>query len=297
MTDGTAPAIAICTHNRPRDVRACLSSLLPQIGHGAIPVVVVDSASDASAAARLSAMADEFGVSYLRLDDPGLSRARNAAARFVQAEWIAFLDDDATVREGWLKGVLQALADAEPSVGIIGGTIHPAWTDGMDHAPVTTRWKLLLSCVEGQSSGPVGQGRNICGANFVIRKQAWDEAQGFPEQLGRVGTRLISGEESWLIERLVELGWQVLYDDRFAVDHHIPAQRLTLEWARQRAYWEGVSRVRIVRLLGRGRPFSLNPVKLAVSLPVLYLLAAVRGRPDDWIRAAMARGSLRGIFG
>jgi hypothetical protein len=87
---------------------------------------------------------------------------------------------------------------------------------------------------------------------------------------------------------------QVRYDDSFGVDHYIPAERMTVAWAARRAFWEGVSRVRIHEELGTPLPASMNPAKLLASLPVLCALS--RLKPDYRIRRSMAWGSLWAQF-
>lgn len=186
-------------------------------------------------------MALDDGVLYLRIDEPGLSLARNVALERTGTPWLVYLDDDTTPHQDWAEGILQALLTVPDDVAMLGGRIHPVTPPCLPREHITEDWLLLLSCVEDAEGGDVGAGKNICGANLAVRKDAVTAVGGFPSQLGRIGSRLISCEESFVIERLRGKGLRACYDPRFAVDHHIPSDRLRSEWAVGRAFWEGVS--------------------------------------------------------
>ncbi len=284
--------VAICTHNRTQDVSRCLGALVKQARLAGFPVVVADSASDPAPAAELRRLADVHGARYLRIESSGLSVARNAARRVAGSEWIVFLDDDAIPDPDWARWLVTVLSAASPEVAIVGGKIRPGWPDGVTPEHVTDRWKALLSCVDREGTGLVRDGYNVCGANLAVRCAALEQAGGFPPALGRVGSHLISGEESFLIERFADLGFQAMYDEAFAVEHSIRRDRLQLGWVMGRAYWEGVTRIRVLRALHRPFPRDLGVAKLALSLFVLTALRWLSSSPDYPIRYHMARGSL-----
>lgn len=283
-------AVAVCTHNRVGDVRRCLEGLANQAKAQDLPLLIVDSGSDARCANELVALAAEWDVRILRCEEPGLSVARNAAVAAVDAEWIVYLDDDAVPAPNWAEQLVQCLASCPAEVGIVGGMIRPKWPIEGNPGKITERWKLLLSCTDRPGHGSVPEEYNICGANLAVRRSALALAGGFPTDLGRVGTRLISGEEAYLIAWLKLHNITVVYDDRFAVDHYISKERMEPSWAAKRAYWEGYSYLRILRALGTRPPRSVWPLKLALSIPPLALLSLVG--VDFRIRLGMALGSL-----
>ena len=288
---------AVCTHNRPSDVAACLEALAPEAKAAGIPVLVIDSGSPEPGAAALRGLADAAGVQFLRVEEPGLSLARNAALEAADTEWVVYVDDDAAPREGWAEGLTRALSSAPQDVAVIGGRIKPRWPAGVSTQHVDARWMLLLSCVDEDARGDVAGGHKVCGANLAVRREALRSIGGFPVSLGRDGKRLISCEESFVIERLAQIGLHARYDGGFAVDHNIQPERLQLGWARRRAYWEGASRVRMLRELGRPIPWSLSLIKLGLSLPVLRARMLGAAAPEAALRYEMARGSLAEQFG
>ena len=257
-----------------------------------MPVLVVDSGSPEPGAAALRDLAAAAGATLIRVDDPGLSLARNAALDAAETEWVVYVDDDATPRERWAEGLTRALSSAPQDVAVIGGRIKPRWPADVSAEHVDSRWMLLLSCVDEDGTGDVARGHKVCGANLAVRREALRAIGGFPARLGRRGKRLISCEESFVVERLGQVGLRAWYDGGFAVDHHIQPERLQLGWARRRAYWEGASRVRMLRELGRPIPWQLSLVKLGLSLPLLRARMLGGCAPEAALRYEMARGSL-----
>ncbi len=191
---------------------------------------------------------------------------------------------------GAAANLLAVLSSQPVEVAIVGGMIRPKWPEGADASHITERWKLMLSCTDRIGCGMVPDSLNICGANLAVRRSALAQAGGFPADLGRVGGRLISGEEAYLIARLRQQDIFSVYDDRFVVDHSSSAERMAPAWAVKRAFWEGFSHVRILQALGAAIPRSLAPIKLILSIPILAALSPVN--VDYRIRRSMACGSL-----
>lgn len=286
-------SVVICTHNRSADAAGCLAALARQTSAEPFEIVLVDSGSAPEHARALAALAAANpAAGLIRVDAPGLSRARNAGFARACGRWVAYVDDDALPRADWAEQLLKAIAAAPENVAMIGGRIVPDWPVFPAPDYVTRRWKLFLSCVEDTDRKPASQGANICGANFVLGKARIADAAPFPEQLGRDGTRLIGGEEAFVIRKLIRDGFEVLYEPSFIVDHKIPQSRLTRAWLQDRSFWEGVTIVKLHDILGERRPFAVHPMKLAASLPVLWLGSKLSRNADFLIRFNVAWGSL-----
>jgi glycosyltransferase involved in cell wall biosynthesis len=283
---------AVCTHNRSRDVERCVAHLVPQAREHGIPVLIIDSGSYEDEAQHLAQIAARSGARLVRCDLPGLSIARNRAVAEADSEWVVFLDDDAIPHADWAQGLVAALAAAGPNIAIVGGRIVPRWPDAAATERVTDRWLLLLSCFDKEGAGRVGKGFKVCGANLAVRKQTVEMVGGFPVKLGRTGVQLISCEEAYLIERLKGLDLASRYDSAFGVDHVISPQRLEPAWAAQRAYWEGVSRVRLSGTLGKAIPRNLSVPKLLLTMVPLFAMKTFSRNADYAIRYFMALGAL-----
>ena len=107
-----AASIVICTRNRaPVVVRAIHGALAEAASAGAELLVVDNASTDAtpSAVAELQQQAaSPFRV--LREPEVGLSAARNRGLKEACGDIVAFLDDDAVPRKGWLAALLACVA-------------------------------------------------------------------------------------------------------------------------------------------------------------------------------------------
>jgi glucosyl-dolichyl phosphate glucuronosyltransferase len=300
---GSPLTVVVCTHDRPDYLRTCLQSLAAQRG-SELAVIVVDSASPPDSAALIASLAAEHGATLLRAEQPGLSLARNAGLAATTSEWIAYIDDDAQPESGWAQAIAMATRALPPKAGALGGAIHPQW-----EAPCPAWWppELVpaLTVLEWHQAGRMGDGTlpphvEPYGANMVFRVSALNAVGGFPPHLGRVGTRLLSGEEAWVMRSLLQAGFSVHYDPSIAVLHSIQAVRLTPDWLVGRQYWSGVSEAIVTsRLIGRlraGRKAARLLAQLAARSPWAVLggpgMEAVRRRCAVAFAAGYIRGTL-----
>lgn len=128
-------AAVILTHNRPDMLADCIRA----IGHQVDFVVVVDNASDPSVeellGPELTAAAAPASLWLMEVPDqpPNISRMWNGTldllGRSVEdPRWVAFLCDDTTPPDGWVK----AIVDAMQETGAAAGCSNP-W--GHQHPP------------------------------------------------------------------------------------------------------------------------------------------------------------------
>ena len=295
--------VCICTHGRPDYLRDCLDGLRNQV----VPfqLIVVDSASPPADSATLRALlADWPNAILLRLDRPGLSAARNAALAATPAGYVAFIDDDAIPAPDYIAAIRRALT-VSPPPAVLGGQVLPLW-----EAPLPPWWPAslrgVLSIVEGEGAGAYGRPGAAeflmpCGANFIVDAAAARAAGGFSEKLGRIGTALLSDEETLLTSHLRLAGHAAWFDSRIRVHHQIQANRLTPAWLLSRMYWQGASRVLSRRALGVSEQIRRElPRRLLLAL-LLAPLALVPRRSTRlmalrWRRAYAAgfsRAALR----
>ncbi|MDE2516495.1 MAG: glycosyltransferase [Rhodospirillales bacterium] len=304
----SAPAISvcICTHDRAAYVRACLHALRRQTAPPTcFEVLLIDSASAPAEAAALARMDRAMpGLRRIRLDQPGVSRARNAGAQAARAPYIAYIDDDAVPAADWIARILDALGE-HPDAAVLGGRILPLW-----EAPLPGWWPAslrgVLSLIEWEGQGEFRSADLPAGlapysANMVVAVAPMRALGGFSEAIGRIGSVLLSDEEVQLAWRLQDHGYAVRYDSRILVHHRIQAGRLDPAWLLERLFWQGASAVVTARLLGRaGGVWRAVPRRAAVAL--LCAPAALLGRHSTRLiglrwRLAYALGFLRVAFG
>ena len=270
--------VCLCTHNRPRYVADCLDGLARQtVPRERFQTLIVDSGSTPDAHAELRKLADANTV-LIRLDQPGVSLARNAGAQAAKTRFIAYIDDDAIPDPAWVASILHALDEPGPQPAVIGGRILPKW-----EAPLPPWWPAslrgILSIIEHQGQGEyrtpdLPPKLEPYAANMVVDVAALLKQGGFGGSLGRHGTTLLSDEEVQLAWRLQDAGHSVRYDSRIVVHHQIQAVRLRPEWLLARLYWQGFSTVLTRKTLGyRMAVWKELPRRLAVAL--LYAPLAV----------------------
>ncbi|MSO99431.1 MAG: glycosyltransferase [Acetobacteraceae bacterium] len=299
--------VCVCTHNRPRYVRDCLEGLRRQsVPQECFALVIVDSGSSEPARSDLVVLARDYpGARLLRVDEPGVSTARNAGAAAAATGFIAYIDDDAIPAANWIEAILAALSgDTRPPV-VLGGRILPKW-----EAPLPAWWppglRGVLSIIEHEGVGEyrsaaLPAGLEPYAANMVVHAPTLLCVGGFGCGIGRIGTALLSDEEVQLAWRLQDMGLSARYDSRIVVFHQIQARRLNPDWLLSRLYWQGASTVLTRRLLHyRGALWREFPRRLLVA--ILYAPVALWPRDSTrflavrW-RWAYAAGFLRAALG
>jgi glycosyltransferase involved in cell wall biosynthesis len=236
--------VAICTHNRARYLALALQSLAEQTAPAsAFDVLVVDNASqdDTPGVTERARQAMRPHVRYVHEDKLGLSHARNRAIAETRAPFIAFLDDDAIAAPVWVERLIHCFTELSPRPAAVGGPIHAIWEAPR---PPWLADSLLgyLTVLERRGSAHIDLSKQlIFGANMAFDRQALVDVGGFSVALGRVGDRLLSGEELMLLRQLHERGACGYYDEQADVRHHVAANRLNKAWFYRRIYWDGMS--------------------------------------------------------
>src|SRR5579884_476094 len=101
-------SIVIPTRARLSYLELALASIVPQASAGGAEVIVVDDAGGSEQARRL---VTRLGARYEPHPAPlGLNAARNTGVERSRGELVVFVDDDVTVRPGWLAALVRAAA-------------------------------------------------------------------------------------------------------------------------------------------------------------------------------------------
>jgi glucosyl-dolichyl phosphate glucuronosyltransferase len=267
-------SVILCTYNRAKQLEKAIASLVDQsLPQSEYEVIVVDNNSTDNTKAVCSSF-EGLIKNYLlvREQKQGLAAARNCGVRAARGEIVAFTDDDAQVESEWLEKFLRHFAELPPRVGIIGGEIEPIWEDKRP-AWLSERWLHPLSAGLNWGSMPrfLASEEWVCEVNSAYRRVCITENGGFPENLGRIGNNLLSGEN--IVNEIIRSkGWSMYYDPFIRVKHSIPKERLTKEWFVRRMFWQGVTTVAADEYL------SLNNIK-----PKPEYRVQIPTNPNDWI--------------
>lgn len=225
--------IAVCTRNRaailPRSVEAAAVEARTTGGE----VLVVDNASTDDTAAVARRLAGEH-VRVAFEAEVGLSAARNRALAEARAEIVAFLDDDATPRPGWLAALLAPFA--APGVAAVGGRIALAFATPPPAWLVPELHGALSAYDLGSAPRRVryGEATYPFGGNVAVRAADVRAVGGYSVRFGLRGTAQLQHEDIDLCYRLDAAGREVRYAPDATIDHWIAADRLVPAWFLER---------------------------------------------------------------
>jgi len=268
-------SVNLATYNRAPFLEKCLESLCQQtLDPSRYEICVVNNACTDNTPEIVDAFIKKYPKHHIfMVAEPiaGLSRARNCGLKHTSAPLIANVDDDGTVYSDWLERFVRCFEELGPQTAIVGGEIEPIWG-----APkpdwLTPKMQCFLSAGTGLGTEPrfLNDFEYSSEGNGCYRRAALAAAGNFPEELGRAGTCLLSGEN--VVEAMIrKQGGRVFFDPAIILRHYIHANRLTPLWFRQRFFWQGISGVAV-------RDFQIRH-----EVPVTkdaYLILPLE--PKDW---------------
>jgi glycosyltransferase involved in cell wall biosynthesis len=214
----------------------------------------------------------------------GLSGGRNTGIRHALGDVVAFLDDDATPRAGWLARLVGPYDNA--AVVGTGGAVLPRW----EHPPpawLAPELYWIVGCTYRGLPEQTAPVRNPIGANMSFRRVVFDRVGGFAHELARTaGAAMVSCDETELSIRVRQdrPGALIVHAPDAAVDHFVPRDRLTLSYLARRCWGEGFAKALVSRGVGRVDGLASERDYVRHTLPA----AVLRGLGDT------VRGDLGG---
>ena len=273
-------SFVIATANRPAQLKSCISSLLAQ--PGCFEIIVIDQ-SDQNCVSwnKLSK------VSVIRMEQRGLSAARNRGVHESRGDIIAFIDDDATLHLSYLK-TLESFLSKNPCVAGVAGRVLINSTDrpyaktqnGTTRPLRANDWMMVL------------------GGNMAFRRAALRTVGAFDERFGS-GVSWASGEESDYFFRMVEHEMCMMYLPQLIVYHPIEALGHTSATLRHKLYHYGRGTGALfAKHLGKGRLKMLWYWLWSLCKPAARIVQfALIGKVAQLsVQVAILRGRITGFF-
>lgn len=226
-------SILICTHNRADILHRTLQSIaeLRLPAQSLLEVIVVanactDHTDQVVAAAKRNI---PFPVRYVMENRIGLSIARNRAIKAATGQIMAFLDDDVWVEADWAIELLRVYHDYPADV--VGGRVDLCWESAAAPEWLNPGYYWLLSaCNHGSEIFRMRDSIGAIGANFSFRRGVLDQVGGFREDLGRIGKRMLAGEETDFVERAMAAAFKAFHAPSIRVRHWVPVSRATPQY-------------------------------------------------------------------
>ena len=257
MTASGMISVVLATRDRQQDAVECVRSVLEQ-SYASYEILVIDQSHQRTLRDAIFKQFPEDGrIRYFSMDHGGLSEARNLGVEHASGSIVAFIDDDAVARPGWLAGIAEAFRN-EPQPGMIGGRIDPIWLAPRPFWFPREREFLLGLYNIGDCLCPMPEHDLPVGANMAGLRRVILEAGGFDPRFGfnaaRGRRRMLAGEDTLLAERVKRLGYPLYYQPKAAVGHRISRRKVTRGHYLWRHFWEGATTIERMIVLGQVPP-------------------------------------------
>jgi succinoglycan biosynthesis protein ExoM len=281
--------VCVCTFRRPYLAETLRSIANLRVRGVVVRVIVADNDAVPSAQPLVELMGRRmpFPLLYLHAPMSNISLARNACLDAAAADFVAFVDDDETVGEGWLTELVRTAITSDADV-----VLGPVEAEYDASAPA---W---LAAGDFHSTAPVrvdGEIRTGYTCNVLIRRRAPFAGQRFDLALGQSG-----GEDTDYFSRLHELGARLVEAPAATVREPVPPSRATLGWLLRRRFRSGQTHGARLRQSGAFR----LPVAATALAKVAYCGLATAASvlsPVGWrrnlLRGALHVGTLGGLAG
>jgi len=224
--------VCVCSYKR-NEIISTLAALSRQEGLEGfhMRVVVADNTADGEMRGVIAKAAADYALdlAYISAPADNISVARNACLENVQADWVAFLDDDEVPTPGWLR----ALVD-EAKRGAWDAVLGPVKAVYGNQTP---RW---IRQGDFNSTGPVWVHGKICTAytgNIIFRRD-------FAERLGlrfRLELGKCGGEDEEFFSRFFDAGGRIGFSRDAVVFEPVQSERATMRWLLKRSFRSGQS--------------------------------------------------------
>jgi succinoglycan biosynthesis protein ExoM len=256
-------SICIASYRRRFGLARLLDSLsrvkLPEGASAEVIVVDNDAASAPEDAPGRDAVAP-LALRWLREPRRNIAYARNLAVANARGSWLAFVDDDQVVDEGWLVAYWERAARGECD-GYFGPVLprFEAWSTEWLEASFFERARFA------SGTRITHLGAHTC--NAFVRRSLFRDAR-FDPSFGCSG-----GEDTALFRRLASRGARFEWCDEAIAYEFVPGERHRPGWLAQRAFRGGCVHAQIEQELGRVPSRSAAVTQSAAAAGVLLLAA------------------------
>ncbi|MBI1984804.1 MAG: glycosyltransferase [Candidatus Wildermuthbacteria bacterium] len=185
-------------YNEEKYISKCLQSLLNQKGISSFEVIVVDNNSNDATS---EIVQRDFPLARL-IHEPrqGMTKARNRGAKEAQGNILAFIDADSMIPDHWAKTALSYFSQDPRLVGISGPSRF--YDLPMRYKFIEfVNFKILYPVIgEFLLKSVLKKGALWNGADIAVRKDAFERAGGFSEEI------IMYGEDLDLARKLMKQG-------------------------------------------------------------------------------------------
>lgn len=293
-------SIVISTYNNATSLVRTLESVAKQDADTSLwECIVVNNASTDDTNVRVEEFIHTHSNINLRLVEEatqGLSYARNKGIVESKGDFIAFIDDDETINEGFVTAYIDLFRNygafaAAGALEVRYDSERPSWMSHYTEKMIANPLHL------GNKITTITSSITPTGGNMAFNREIFNLYGGFDTELGRRGEQLLGGEENDVFERIRNLGERVYYTPFAIAYHHIADRKLTPEYFDKLSYGVGVSKRLRAEKSGTERELYSDERKkkfYTFILAILYTLA-LQPKKASWL-LRMRRGISKGVF-
>ena len=233
--------VAVCTRDRPEDMKLCLEAL-SHLDYPNLDILVVDNAPQTESTKEL-VETHYPSVRYVREPRPGLDWARNRAILEAKGEIIAYTDDDVVVDPDWVKALAQVFTE-NLEVMAVTGLVVPYELEAESQVlfemyggfgrGFERKWHRKTSAKLPWQW--FGAGQFGTGANMAYRRSIFEKI-GFFDPALDVGTVTNGGGDLEMFIRVLKAGHTLVYEPKALIRHR---HRQEYEKLRKQISYNGI---------------------------------------------------------
>lgn len=221
-------SIIIPTYNRPKQLTACLLSLVrSEYPRDRFEVIAVDDGSDQPMDSVVTGFENRLNIKLIRQKNAGPAAARNKGAEHAKGVFLAFTDDDCQPRPDWLR-VLAKYCTGN-SCHLIGGSTINSLPRNLFSSASQNLVSYLYQYYNGQNRNMTFFASN----NMLLPARHFREIGGF-----NTSFPLAAGEDREFCDRWQHNGFHTIYAPE-AVVQHTHAMTLCSFWRQHFNYGRG----------------------------------------------------------
>ncbi len=211
-------------------------------------VIIVHNVSNENFYDVIESFKDKIpNLKYFQEDNYGQLAGRLRGLKESQGKILCYIDDDSFVDKNWLVEIEKTFNDEK--VVLAGGNNlplyevnPPAWLKYFWIETQYGKYMDKLSLIDFNIDNHKLPTLYVFGCNFIVRKDSVLKYGGFnPDVVPKDKQRYQGDGETALSLKLNKEGYYALFNPKILIHHFVPKNRMTLEYFKKRAFYQGVS--------------------------------------------------------